>query len=116
RAATPPPEPPERPPWVPRFSTLVARHRRPDDSHVIAGLDPPEGCERENLLGAIRDREFVGTTPFEDLGRLEVAPLPGLDALSRAVVRETGEVTVVSLPEDPLLPAVEIGEHLGFLD
>ncbi|HKZ15012.1 MAG TPA: glycosyltransferase family 4 protein [Solirubrobacterales bacterium] len=116
RAPAPPPAPPERSPWVPRFSTLVARHRRPDGGHTVGGLEPPAECEREHLLGAIRDREFAGTTPFEGLGRLEVAPLPGLDSLAQAIVRETGEVTVVSLPEDPLLPEVEIGEHLGFLD
>jgi glycosyltransferase involved in cell wall biosynthesis len=116
RSATPPPEPAPRPAWVPPFSVVIARHRLPDGSHLVAGLEPPAGAEREAVLGAIRDREFAGTTPFEDLGRLEVAPLPGLDSLARAVVRASGEVTVVSLPEDPLLPEVEVGEHLGFLD
>jgi glycosyltransferase involved in cell wall biosynthesis len=116
RSAAPPPQPPERPPWVPRFSTLVARRRRADGTHLVARVKSPASAAEEHLLGAIRDRDFVGTTPFEDLGRLEVAPLPGLDSLARAVVRATGEVTVVRLPEDPLLPEVEIGEHLGFLD
>ncbi len=116
RAAAALPERPERKPWVPPYSTLVARHRRRDGTHVVAGLESPTGTEREHLLGAIRDREFVGTVAFEGLGRLEVAPLPGLDALSQAIVHETGEVTVVSHPEDPLLPAVEVGAHLGFLD
>ena len=116
RTAASLPEPPERPPWVPPFSNLIARHRRPDGSHVVAGIEPPTGCEREHLLGAIRDREFVGTTPFEDLGRLETSPLPGLDSLGRAVIRETGEAVVISHPEDPLMAAVEVGEHLGFLD
>jgi glycosyltransferase involved in cell wall biosynthesis len=116
RAAAPLPGPPERPPWVPPFSTLVARHRMPDGSHVVAGVEPPAGAVREHLLGAIRDREFVGTVPFEGLGRLEVAPLPGLDSLGQAIVRETGEVIVISHPEDPLMGEVEIGAHLGFLD
>jgi glycosyltransferase involved in cell wall biosynthesis len=116
RVAAPLPGPPERPPWVPPFSTLVARHRLPDGSHVVGGIQPPAGAVREHLLGAIRDREFVGTVPFEDLGRLEVAPLPGLDSLGQAIVRETGEVIVISHPEDPLMGEVEIGAHLGFLD
>ncbi|HTT93796.1 MAG TPA: glycosyltransferase family 4 protein [Solirubrobacterales bacterium] len=116
RATTAPAQPPERPPWVPRFSTLVARHRLPDGSHVVGGMEPPPGAVREHLLGAIRDREFVGTVPFEGLGRLEVAPLPGLDSLGRATIRATGEETIISHPEDPLMAAVEVGEHLGFLD
>jgi glycosyltransferase involved in cell wall biosynthesis len=116
RAAAPPAKPDEREAWVPSFSVIVARHRRPDGTHFISGFEPPAGCERETVLGAIRDREFPGTVPFEDLGLLEVAPLPGLDSLAKATVRATGEVTVISLPEDPLLPDVEIGEHLGFID
>jgi glycosyltransferase involved in cell wall biosynthesis len=116
RNAKPLPEPPERSAWVPPFSTVIARHRRRDGTHVVAGTEPPAGCEREHLLGAIRDREFVGTVPFEDLGRLETAPLPGLDSLGRATIRATGESIVISHPEDPLMAEVEIGEHLGFLD
>ncbi len=116
RAAAPLPGPPARPPWVPRFSTLVARHRRTDGTHVTGAFDPPPDCVREHLLGAIRDREFVGTVPFEDLGWLEVAPLPGLDSLSVATLRETGETIVIGLPEDPLVAEADIIEHLGFLD
>jgi glycosyltransferase involved in cell wall biosynthesis len=116
RTAAPLPSSPEQVPWVPPFSALIARHRLPDGSHRVGDLEPPPGAVREHLLGAIRDREFAGTVPFEDLGLLEVAPLPGLDSLGQATVRATGEVIVISHPEDPLMAEVEIGEHLGFLD
>jgi glycosyltransferase involved in cell wall biosynthesis len=116
RAAAPLPSSPEQASWVPPFSTLIARHRLPDGSHRVGGLEPAPGAVREHLLGAIRDREFAGTVPFEDLGLLEVAPLPGLDSLGQGIVRATGEVIVISHPEDPLMAEVEIGEHLGFLD
>ena len=103
--------------WRPPRSRLLVRYRRADGSRVLAGAEPPPGCDQEHVLGALRDAAYPGTIGLsDDLGYLEAAPLPGLDSVAHAVHRESGEVVMISLPEDPLLPEVEIGEHLGFID
>lgn len=119
-----PPHPVVQPPaatptWTPPRSRLLVRYRRPDGSHLVTSGEAPPGCEREHVLGAVRDRGYVGTVEVvgdSELGYLEAAPLPGLDSVAFATIRASGEVVAISLPEDPLLGEVEIGEHLGFLD
>jgi hypothetical protein len=51
-----------------------------------------------------------------EIGYVEEAPLPGFDSLALAVHRSSGEHILVALPDDPLLPIVDVIEHLGFMD
>lgn len=104
--------------WAPPRSTLATR--------------------REHVLGCLRDSGFQGTAklvqvegtyralPRErwdemgdgaiELGYVELAPLPGMDSLSLAVHRTSGQHVLVTHPDDPLLTEVDVVEHLGFLD
>jgi glycosyltransferase involved in cell wall biosynthesis len=106
------------PTWVPPHSTLATRG--------------------EHVVGCLRDSGFQGTAklirvegtyralPRErwdevgagavELGYVELAPLPGMDPLSLAVHRESGEHVLVTHPDDPLLPEIDAIEHLGFVD
>lgn len=92
----------------------------------------------EHVLGAVRDRGFQGTAKLieaegsyravprdeweqldasaVELGYVELAPLPGMDPLSLARHRDSGEHVLVCPAGDPLLPQVDLLEHLGFLD
>jgi hypothetical protein len=92
----------------------------------------------EHVVGCLRDSGFQGTAklirvegtyralPRErwdqvgagetEVGYVELAPLPGMDPLSLAVHRESGEHVLVTHPDDPLLPEVDVIEHLGFVD
>ncbi len=132
-----PVDPPPRDVWTPPRSRLLVRYRHPGGDRVVTSAEPPPGYRREHVLGALRDAPYRGTVelvsgsgsyrvrePEEDgeiagadgLGYLEAAPLPGLDSVALATIRASGEVLPISLPEDPLLPEVDVGEHLGFLD
>lgn len=104
--------------WVPSHSTLATRGER--------------------VLGCLRDTGFQGTAklvqtegtyralPRErwddvsdgatEVGYVELAPLPGMDHLSLAVHRESGQHVLVTHPDDPLLAEVDVIEHLGFVD
>jgi glycosyltransferase involved in cell wall biosynthesis len=106
------------PTWVPPHSTLATRG--------------------EQVVGCLRDSGFQGTAkliraegtyrvlPRErwdeagegavEVGYVELAPLPGMDPLSLAVHRASGEHVLVTHPDDPLLAEVDVVEHLGFVD
>jgi glycosyltransferase involved in cell wall biosynthesis len=108
----------QTPTWVPPHSTLAMRG--------------------EHVVGCLRDSDFQGTAklvqvegtyralPRErwdelgdgatEVGYVELAPLPGMDPLSLAVHRESGEHVLVTHPDDPLLTEVDVIEHLGFVD
>jgi glycosyltransferase involved in cell wall biosynthesis len=127
------------PTWVPPSSTPAIRYRERDgDRRLLAGAEPPAlGFEREHVLGALRSTAFQGTARLlrsEDgyravsaegsepddgargIGYIELAPLPGMDPLALALHRASGRQVVVCPADDPLLPEVDLIEHLGFLD
>jgi glycosyltransferase involved in cell wall biosynthesis len=127
------------PTWVPPNSLVTVRHREQGgERHLASSAPPPPGFEREHVLGSLRSSGFQGTAkliqaagtyravPLEEarqlgddaveLGYVELAPLPGMDPLALAVHRASGEHVLVTPLDDPLLPEVDVLEHLGFLD
>jgi glycosyltransferase involved in cell wall biosynthesis len=82
--------------WVPPHSTLAMRG--------------------DHIVGCLRDTGFEGTAKLFEVGYVELAPLPGMDPLSLAIHRETGEHVLVTHPDDPLLAEVDVIENLGFVD
>lgn len=107
----------ESPTWIPTRSVLTTRFRSATGERRVAPADaPPPGFEPEHLLGCLRSEELRGTAPFDGVGYVELAPLPGMDSISRARHRESGEELVVADPGDPLREEVDLIEHIGFLD
>ena len=100
---------------------------------LITNGEPPASFQLEHFLGALRStgvagdqetdphrwdlpgpcRERSGDRPLREaleLGYVEEAPLPGFDTLALAVHRATGQHILVSLPDDPILHAVDVIE------
>jgi glycosyltransferase involved in cell wall biosynthesis len=126
------------PTWVPPTSSVAVRYReRGGERRLVTSGPPPSGFEEEHVLGSLRSTEFQGTAKLiategtyrvfptdqdqqvgddaTEIGYVELAPLPGMDTLTLAVHRATGQHVLVS-PDDPLLPEVDLVEHLGFVD
>ena len=127
------------PTWLPPISTIAIRYReRIGARRLVTNGRKPTGFEVEHFLGTLRSTAFQGTKkvisiegtfravareewsaiPPEalEIGYVEEAPLPGLDTLALAVLRETGQHVLVSLPDDPNLHEVDVIDHLGFID
>jgi len=127
------------PSWIPALSTIAIRYReRHGSRRLVTNGVWPEGFVPEHHLGALRSGSLEGTTRIvrigddyaaiprgewhsapagaEDIGYAELAALPQLDSLALAVHRATGQRTLVTLPEDPLLDEVDLIETLGYLD
>jgi glycosyltransferase involved in cell wall biosynthesis len=107
----------ESPTWIPTRSAVLARFRSATGERKLGlAAEPPPGFELEHVLGALRSEELLGTEPFEGLGYVELAPLPGMDSISRARVRQGGEEVVVANLGDPLHAETDLTGHVGFLD
>jgi glycosyltransferase involved in cell wall biosynthesis len=129
----------DTPTWVPALSSLVIRYReRYGERRIVTSGPQPVGYIGEHNLGTLRSTGLEGTIRVareggryialprgewrklsddaEHLGYAELAPLPGLEALGRAVHRETGEELLVTMAEDPILGSVDVIETLGFID
>jgi glycosyltransferase involved in cell wall biosynthesis len=127
------------PTWIAPLSTVLMRYKeRIGERRIVRPGEPPKTYHLDHFLGSPRSTGVPGTkkliaagdsyrtlsreewrsVPDDaiELGYVEEAPLPGLDALMLAVHRETGQHVLVNLPEDNLLPAVDVIEHLGFVD
>lgn len=127
------------PTWIPPLSTIAIRYReRVGERRLIAPGEAPDFYGLEYFIGTLRSTGVPGTKklvsvddtfkalPREqwrslpddavELGYLEEAPLPGLDPIMLAVHRVTGQHLLVNLPDDPMLPTVDVIEHLGFAD
>lgn len=127
------------PTWVPPLSTIAVRYREEaGERRIVTNGAAPVGFVAEHHLGAMRSVGFEGTARIVrvgddyvsvprgewhsapedavDIGYAEMARLPEMDVLVLAVHRETGERTLVTMPEDPLLPFVDVIEDLGCLD
>ncbi|HET7507545.1 MAG TPA: hypothetical protein VFJ53_04245, partial [Solirubrobacterales bacterium] len=125
--------------WIPPLSTVLVRYLEPlRDHRIVTNNLPPYGYAVERHLGALRSTAFEGCerlvrigTEFhtfprgewqplpedgQELGYLEMAPLPQLRALALGVHRPSGEQVLVTLPDDPLLGDVDLIRTLGFVD
>lgn len=126
------------PSWTGPAKTVLVRHRALDGPRWRLSLDrhPPAGFALEYDLGQVHFHAQPGTSRLltdgsgyftsrvegglaeghASLGYVEDAPLPLLDALMLARVRETAQLVCVSGAEDPLLAHVEIVGSLGYID
>lgn len=127
------------PTWTPPQSILLCRHREIGGQRRVVTNDrrSPDGFEAEWDLGLARLFAFQGTTRLvrldddyaalprgewastpdaQELGYLELAPFPLLDAIALAVHRPTGQRTLVVLTGDPLLGDVDVIRGLGYVE
>jgi glycosyltransferase involved in cell wall biosynthesis len=127
------------PTWIPPLSTIGIRYReRIGERRLIGTGEMPASFHLEHFLGALRSTGVQGTvrivgiggsfqaiprdrwseTPPQAtvIGYAEEAPLPGFDALALALHRTSGQHILITLPDDPILEAVDVIEHLGFMD
>ena len=105
------------PTWTPPQAVLLCRHRVPGGAHRVLTNDrrPPHGYEAEWDLGVLRISAFQGTArlirvgdeymalprgewhsaPADavELGYVELAPFPQLDAVALALHRPTGSAS-----------------------
>lgn len=125
--------------WIPPLSTVLVRYHEPlRDHRIVTNTLPPYGYRVERHLGALRGTAFEGTERLvrigedfhtfprgewqslpedgQDLGYLELAPLPQFRALAIGVHRPSGQQLLVTLPDDPLLGDVDLIRTLGFVD
>lgn len=125
--------------WIPPLSTVLVRYRdRLSERRLVTHQPPPFDYVVEKHLGALRSTAFAGTERLlrvgnefltrprgewervpedgEELGYLELAPLPQMKALGVGVHRPTGQQVLVTLSDDPLLGEVDDVRFLGFLD
>ena len=124
--------------WIPPETELLTRHREIGGERrvVCQGAKSPPGYELEFHLGAIQRFSPPGTARLicdrdgdlrtvprgsprdegdEELGHLEQAPLPLLNAIERAVLPD-GSVTLISTERDPLRSSAIQLEWLGFIE
>jgi glycosyltransferase involved in cell wall biosynthesis len=127
------------PTWIAPLSTIAIRYREQmGERRVIAPGNLPKYLEVEYFVGVLRSTGVKGTKKLiavdgtfralsreewrdlpagaVELGYLEEAPLPGLESIALAVHRGTGQHLLVSQMDDPILPSVDVVEHLGFAD
>jgi hypothetical protein len=128
------------PTWVPPHSVLLFRHRQVGGARRIVTNDgrSPAGFEPERDLGVLRAFSFEGTvrlmrldddyialprrewhsSPAQavELGYVELAPFPLLESLLLAMHRETGERTLVTYPDDPLIEQVDVIRSIGYIE
>jgi GT2 family glycosyltransferase len=127
------------PSWVPPLATVLIRYRDHLSERRLVSTDPPPfGYLPEYHLGALRTTSLQGTERLlrigeefvevptgrwepppkegEELGYFEQAPLPQFKCLAVGVYRPTGQQVLVTLPDDPLLPQVDVVEALGFIE
>ncbi len=127
------------PTWIAPLSKIAIRYREPfSDRRLVVPGSPPSYLHLDHFLGVLRSTGVQGTRKLVavegsfkalsreewrepgvdavEIGYLEEAPLPGLDAIALAVHRTSGQHVLVSLPGDPMLGEVDVIEHLGFAD
>jgi glycosyltransferase involved in cell wall biosynthesis len=124
--------------WIPPETELLVRHREVGgDRRVLGwGNDSPPGFQPEFHLGAIQrfsppgtvrliqdphgtpsavSRDSPRSSDVDELGHLELAGLPLLNAVERAVLPD-GSVTLVSTDRDPIRSIATQLEHLGHIE
>jgi glycosyltransferase involved in cell wall biosynthesis len=130
----------DTPTWIAPLSTVVIRYKELiGERRLVVPGERPTAYELEHFVGTVRATGVPGTRklisldgtffalPREEwrkvqggaieLGYLEEAPLPGLEAVALAVHRVTGQHVLVGLGgSDALLASVDVIEHLGFAD
>lgn len=126
----------EVPTWIAPLSTIAIRYReRVGERRIVTNGGAPPGFDPEQHLGALRSTALEGTVRIVrdgerylavsgdecpesavEIGYAEEAGLPGMAGLALARHLSTGQLTLVVTPFDPLIPEVELLEHLGFLD
>lgn len=127
------------PTWVPPLSRLLVRYwEEVGDRRLISARPAPASYEVERHLGSLRTNAYEGTArlirsgddfivmpreewrPLEDheeeLGYLELAPLPQQNSLALGIHRATGRKVLISMPDDPFAGEVDYVEHLGFIE
>lgn len=127
------------PTWMAPLSTVAVRYReRHGERRIVTNGGAPPGFLPEQHLGALRSTAFEGTVRIVrdgerylaiprgewhsapagavEIGYAEQAGLPGMAGLALARHLGTGELTLVTTPYDPLIPQVELLDHLGWLD
>jgi glycosyltransferase involved in cell wall biosynthesis len=123
--------------WIPPETDLLTRHRELGSERRVVrrGEKPAPGWELEFHLGAIQRFAPPGTVRLvkdhdgaprtvprgsprgseEELGHLEQAPLPLLNALELAHMPD-GSATLVCTDRDPLRASAVSLEHLGYIE
>jgi glycosyltransferase involved in cell wall biosynthesis len=124
--------------WIPPETELLTRHREIEGERRVVrrGAKSPPGYRLEYHLGAIQRFSPPGTKRLicnrdgvlrtvprgsprdegdKELGHLEEAPLPLLNAVERAVLPD-GSMTLVSTERDPLRASAVRLEWLGFIE
>ncbi|MEX0972413.1 MAG: glycosyltransferase [Solirubrobacterales bacterium] len=127
------------PTWTPPMSTLAIRYREKfGEGRLVTSAGAPAGYVPEHHLGTLRNTSLEGTARLvrggdgyevlprgewdaagedaEVIGYAESAQLPGMEPVALAVHRETGQRTLVTPAEDPLLAEVDVIGTLGCLD
>jgi hypothetical protein len=124
--------------WQPPETSVLVRHRAISAPRWIVSnrRDPPAGYVLDFDLGTLQRHEQPGTArllhhdgtfllddsaaPVPDdtevLGHVEQAPFPMMDALELRRVRETGQLTLVAGPADPLGAITDPVQTLGFVE
>ncbi len=126
--------------WTPALTKQIVRYLDPYTNRRIATTGPePPGWLPEYRLGSLPLSSLQGTRRLlrlggeqyqtephgnwspppedgEELGYVEQAPLPLWKALAVAVHQASGQEVLVLLPNDPLLPEVEVTRVLGFVE
>ncbi len=125
-------------PWTPPQTLLLCRHLDPETGlrMVTAGPEPPRGHVLEHVLGSVHrfpevdaQRLTYAKGRFQtggkqgalaegafDLGYLDRRPLPLLVGLEERRLPETGQVTLVAGPDDPLGDPSEPLAILGWIE
>jgi glycosyltransferase involved in cell wall biosynthesis/GT2 family glycosyltransferase len=127
------------PTWVPPLSVQASRYRsQHGQTRIVTTGPPPSGHVLEHRLGSLRSTGMEGTERLlridgdyrtvprgewhplpadaEEIGYLELAPIPQMTGIALAVHRSTGQSTLVSLPDDPIIDEVDIVRQLGFVE
>lgn len=125
--------------WTTPMSTLAIRYREQfGQGRIVTTTGAPPGYVPEHHLGTLRSTSLEGTARLlrvgdeyvamprgqanwaprgaVQIGYAEQAHLPGMDAVALAVHRATGQQTLVTPADDPILGEVELIETLGCLD
>jgi hypothetical protein len=124
---------------VPAHSTIATRYREGYGARrTITNGATPVGFVPEYHLGALKSVSFAGTAKLvrigdeyrllppgrggkapegaEDIGYVELAGFPQMDAIGLAVHRETGQQILMNLVEDPMKAEADLTEVLGYVE